>query len=93
MSPGAQSPGLGCPRKKASACSGSFAERERSNALNSLRLGLSGSLRRGDPRDLASAQTRLGADREHGSAVGAWESALSKTSAFGSAKYDGLSAK
>lgn len=65
MSPGAQSPGRGCPLRKASACSGSRADSDRSNARNSLRRGLSGSLRRGEPSGLTeSDQTRLGADRE-----------------------------
>lgn len=65
MSPGAQSPGLGWPFKNASAWSGSLADRDRNNALNSLRLGLSGSLRRGEPKGLKfSGQTRLGAERE-----------------------------
>lgn len=68
MSPGAQSPGLGCPFKKASACSGSRADRDLNKALNSFRRGLSGSLRRGELNGRpTSGQTRPGADREHGS--------------------------
>lgn len=92
ISPGAQSPGLGCPFKNASACSGSFAESDLNKALNSFRLGLSGSRRLGEPRGRMSVQTRLGAEREHGSDVDC-DSELSVTSLFGSAKYDGLSAK
>lgn len=68
MSPGAQSPGLGCPFKNPSACSGSLADNDRNRALNSFLLGLSGSLRLGELRGRpASGQTRPGADREHGS--------------------------
>lgn len=68
ISPGAQSPGLGCPFKNASACSGSLADKDLSKALNSFRLGLSGSLCRGDPSGRpASGHTRPGAEREHGS--------------------------
>lgn len=93
MSPGAQSPGLGCPFKNASACSGSLADNDLSKALNSFLLGLSGSLRRGEPNGRpASGQTRPGADREHGS-DGPCDSALSVTSLLGNAKYDGLSVK
>lgn len=93
MSPGAQSPGLGCPFRKASACSGSRADRDLSRALNSFRLGLSGSLRRGELNGRpASGQTRPGADREHDSEEPC-DSPLSGTSLFGNAKYDGLSEK
>lgn len=68
MSPGAQSPGLGWPFRNASACSGSLADKDLSKALNSFLLGLSGSLRLGEPSGRpASGQTRPGADLEHGS--------------------------
>lgn len=92
ISLGAQSPGLGCPLRNASACSGSLAESDLSRALNSLRLGLSGSLRRGELSGRMSDQPLAGADREHCSALAAAaELALSATSLSGNAKYDGLS--
>lgn len=92
ISPGAQSPGLGSPLRNASACSGSLADRDRRSARNSFLLGLSGSLRLGEPSGPTrtwSGQTRLGADREYASLP--WNSALSVTSLSGNAKYDGLS--
>lgn len=85
MSRGAQSPGLGWPLRKASACSGSRADSERSSARNSLRRGLSGSRRRGEPSGRTdSPHTRLGADLEY-SAPDA-ESTLSDTFLSGNAK-------
>lgn len=72
ISPGAQSPGLGWPFRKASACSGSLADNDLNNALNSFLLGLSGSLRRGELNGrILSDQTRGGAEREHCSVLAA----------------------
>lgn len=88
-SPGAQSPGLGCPLKNASASSGSRADNDLSSALNSRRLGLSGSRRLGEPKDLLlSVQTLPGADREQTS-VGVerpFDKVASDTSLSGNAK-------
>lgn len=88
MSPGAQSPSLGCPLRNPSACSGSLADSDRNSALNSFLLGLSGSRLLGEPKDLIESGHRLGADREYTSPAC---SALLGTSLFGNAKYEGLS--
>lgn len=92
MSPGAQSPGLGWPLRKASACSGSLAESDLSRARNSFLLGLSGSLLRGELSGRApSAHALAGADREYCSDGVDKGLALSATSLSVNAKYDGLS--
>lgn len=92
ISPGAQSPGLGWPLRKASACSGSFADSDLRSALNSFLLGLSGSLLLGELRGRPpSAHALAGADREYCSDPVVCGFALSATSLSENAKYDGLS--
>lgn len=87
MSPGAQSPGLGSPFRNLSACSGSLADSDRSRALNSFLLGLSGSLRRGEVSGRTpSVHVLAGAEREYCSVPEAREPALSGTSLSGNAK-------